>query len=136
MIKDCGVSPLKLFELVSELPQYEFASQLVDFFFKRINYVRYPIHEAGFRDAFEDMYRRKGENGPEPHNVRSLPLIFIVLATSVRLAPPEWAGDDQIRKLTSLRMYWCCELIKRARMFVVSADRGNQSRSLYLSLSL
>jgi hypothetical protein len=106
LIENCGVSPDKLLELVKELPPHPFASRLVDSFFKQINHVRYPIHEAGFRAAFEDMYRKKEEGGPAANNVRSLPLIFIVLATSVRLA--EWAGDDRERKITSLKMYWFC----------------------------
>lgn len=110
LIKACGVHPLKLLELVNELPPYQLASRLVDWFFTQINYVRYPIHEVSFRNAFEDMYEKRGGSGPEPHNVRSLPLIFIVLATSVRLAPEEWAGNDEQRRITSLKMYWCCTL--------------------------
>ncbi len=108
LISECGVSPLKLRELVEELPAYPFAKALVDFFFRHIDYVRYPIHEEGFREAFEDLYAKKGQAEPEPGNVRSLPLIFIVLATASRLAPEEWAGDDKARRLNSLRMYWCC----------------------------
>lgn len=46
----------------------------------------------------------------DPADVRALPMIFIVLALAVRLAPEEWAGDDQTRRLSSLRMYWSCEL--------------------------
>ncbi|KAJ9094690.1 hypothetical protein QFC21_005847 [Naganishia friedmannii] len=107
LIQDCGVSPMKLRDLVQELPPYPFASALVDWFFKHINYVRYPIDERIFRSAFEDMYKKKDGVGPEPGNVRSLPLIFIVLATSSRLAPEAWAGDEQTRRMTSLRMYWC-----------------------------
>jgi len=55
--------------------------------------------------AYEDLYQ-----SPTivPENVRSLPLVFIVLAMAVRLAPEEWAGDDQTRKLSSLRLYWSC----------------------------
>jgi hypothetical protein len=109
LIQDCGVSPMKLRDLVQELPPYPFASALVDWFFKHINYVRYPIDERLFRSAFEDMYKKKDGVGPEPGNVRSLPLIFIVLATSSRLAPEAWAGDEQTRRMTSLRMYWCCK---------------------------
>jgi len=123
LIRDCGVSPRKISELVNELPSYTFASQLVDWFFSHINYVRYPIHEAGFRAAFEDMYRKKGGVGPEPHNVRSLPLIFIVLATSVRLAPSEWAGDDSQRKMTSLKMYWGCKSRLRYPQLSPEIDR-------------
>ena len=56
--------------------------------------------------AYEDLYQ-----SPTivPENVRSLPLVFIVLAMAVRLAPEEWAGDDQTRKLSSLRLYWSCK---------------------------
>lgn len=110
LIQDCGVSPMKLRDLVQELPPYPFASALVDWFFRHINYVRYPIDERSFRLSFEDMYKKKDGVGPEPGNVRSLPLIFIVLATSSRLAPEAWAGDEQTRRMTSLRMYWCCKL--------------------------
>ncbi len=106
LIKDCGVSPLKLMELVAELPQYNYALALIDLFFTYINHIRYTIDEAGFRAAFEDIYKKKDEGGPEPGNVRSLPLIFIVLATSVMGAPEHLAGDERNRKLTSLRMYW------------------------------
>lgn len=88
-----------------------------------MNYVRYPIHEKLFRicqslfftsptdtdlaKAYEDLYNQ--HKAVEPSNVRALPLVFIVLALSVRLAPKEWAGDEQTRKLSSLRMYWSCE---------------------------
>jgi hypothetical protein len=61
---------------------------------------------AGLMIAYEDLYQ-----SPTivPENVRSLPLVFIVLAMAVRLAPEEWAGDDQTRKLSSLRLYWSCK---------------------------
>jgi len=62
--------------------------------------------------AYEDLYQ-----SPTivPENVRSLPLVFIVLAMAVRLAPEEWAGDDQTRKLSSLRLYWSCKSTRRQR---------------------
>ncbi len=56
--------------------------------------------------AYEDLYNPN--KAVDPSNVRALPLVFIVLALSVRLAPEEWAGDEQTRKLLSLRMYWSC----------------------------
>jgi hypothetical protein len=62
--------------------------------------------------AYEDLYQ-----SPTivPENVRSLPLVFIVLAMAVRLAPEEWAGDDQTRKLSSLRLYWSCKFTHEGR---------------------
>lgn len=58
--------------------------------------------------AYEDLYSKT--RSVDPANVRALPLVFIVLAMAVRLAPDHWAGDDQTRKISSLRMYWSCEL--------------------------
>jgi hypothetical protein len=70
--------------------------------------VRLPLLYNGstLMIAYEDLYQ-----SPTivPENVRSLPLVFIVLAMAVRLAPEEWAGDDQTRKLSSLRLYWSCK---------------------------
>lgn len=108
LITECGVSPTKVAELVQELPPKDFANILVDWFFAKINSSRYPIHEGMFRGAspcaalhllervaygrplclqtaaYESLYA----NGlkTDPSNVRSLPLVFIVLAT-VRALP-------------------------------------------------
>jgi hypothetical protein len=113
-------------ELVQELPPKPFADRVIDWFFSGLNYVRYPIDERLFRicqlndafvrtradvSAYEDLYNRN--TSVDPSNVRALPLVFIVLAMAVRLAPEEWAGDEQTRKLSSLRMYWSC---KRAEL--------------------
>lgn len=59
----------------------------------------------------------------DPNNVRALPLVFIVLAMAVRLAPENWAGDDHTRKISSLRMYWSCELV-HSRSQLTSARRS------------
>ncbi|CAD6584262.1 MAG: hypothetical protein TREMPRED_003783, partial [Tremellales sp. Tagirdzhanova-0007] len=104
LITDCGVSPHKIAELVQELPPKYFADRIVDEFFSQMNYVRYPIDEKLFRASYEDLY--DPNKAVDPGNVRALPLIFIVLALAVRLAPEEWAGDEPTRKLSSLRMYW------------------------------
>lgn len=84
--------------------------------------------------AYEDLYQ-----SPTivPENVRSLPLVFIVLAMAVRLAPEEWAGDDQTRKLSSLRLYWSCksytirQVLNPARRSILIAT-AVQSESLEL----
>lgn len=70
--------------------------------------------------AYEDLYNKA--TAVDPSNVRALPLVFIVLALAVRLAPEEWAGDDQTRRLSSLRMYWSCELTFRLPLVYVLAD--------------
>ncbi|WVQ94574.1 hypothetical protein IAU59_001654 [Kwoniella sp. CBS 9459] len=104
LITDCGVSPHKVAELVQELPPKHFADRIVDWFFAKLNFVRYPIDERSFRASYEDLYNRS--TSVDPSNVRALPLVFIVLALAVRQAPDEWAGDEETRKLSSLRMYW------------------------------
>ncbi|WVF67048.1 hypothetical protein IAT40_001791 [Kwoniella sp. CBS 6097] len=104
LITDCGVSPHKVAELVQELPPKHFADRIVDWFFSKLNFVRYPIDERSFRASYEDLYNKS--TSVDPSNVRALPLVFIVLALAVRQAPDEWAGDEETRKLSSLRMYW------------------------------
>ncbi|WWC59894.1 uncharacterized protein I303_102456 [Kwoniella dejecticola CBS 10117] len=104
LITDCGVSPHKVAELLQELPPKHFADRVVDWFFDKLNFVRYPIDERSFRASYEDLYNKS--TAVDPSNVRALPLVFIVLALAVRQAPDEWAGDEETRKLSSLRMYW------------------------------
>lgn len=146
LITDCGVSPHKVRfrclhrgssgartdaygmrqvqELIQELPPKPFADRVIDWFFRHLNQVRYPIDERLFRTcrswrmegateltllpAYEDLYNKT--TAVDPANVRALPLVFIVLAMAVRLAPDQWAGDDHTRKISSLRMYWSCAL--------------------------
>jgi hypothetical protein len=49
LIRDCGVSPHKLAELVHELPPKHFADRIIDWFFSRLNFARYPLDERHFR---------------------------------------------------------------------------------------
>ena len=42
-------------------------------------------------------------------DLRFLPLLFVVLAITARLAPEELCGDVRSRRLTSQRYYWSCE---------------------------
>ncbi|EKD03909.1 hypothetical protein A1Q2_01922 [Trichosporon asahii var. asahii CBS 8904] len=104
LITDCGVSPHKVQELIQELPPKPFADRLIDWFFSNLNLVRYPIDERLFRISYEDLYNKT--TSVDPANVRALPLVFIVLAMAVRLVPEGWAGDENTRKISSLRMYW------------------------------
>lgn len=104
LITDCGVSPHKIAELVQELPPKPFADRIIDWFFAKLNFIRYPIDERMFRASYEDLYNKS--TALDPSNVRALPLVFIVLALAVRQAPEKWAGNEQTRRLSSLRMYW------------------------------
>ncbi|KAI0318688.1 fungal-specific transcription factor domain-containing protein [Amylostereum chailletii] len=104
LIQDCGVPPHKITELVQELPPQRFSSVLIDFYFTAVNWTRYPISERDFRESYSSVCA----NGVSAHpsDVRFLPLLFVVLAIAVRLAPEHIAGDARSRRLTSLRYYW------------------------------
>ncbi|KAI0053555.1 hypothetical protein FA95DRAFT_1552041 [Auriscalpium vulgare] len=104
LVQDCGVPPHKITELVQELPPQRLSDVLVDFYFKAVNWTRYPISERDFRQSYASVCA----NGVSvhPNDVRFLPLLFVVLAIAVRVAPEHIAGDARSRRLTSLRYYW------------------------------
>lgn len=74
------------------------------------NWTRYPVSEEDFRSAYLSVCNngRSGIGATNLNDVRFLPLLFVVLAISVRLAPEHLAGDARIRRITSLRYYWSC----------------------------
>jgi hypothetical protein len=49
LFQDCGVSPDRVHELMRDLPDEDHAGRLLDWFFKKFNYIRYPIDEFIFR---------------------------------------------------------------------------------------
>jgi hypothetical protein len=75
--------------------------------YDRRNWTRYPVSERDFRAAYTSL--RSNHSGANHNDVRFLPLLFVVLAIAVRLAPDRIAGDAKARRLTSVRYYWCCE---------------------------
>lgn len=107
LVQDCGVPPHKLAELVQDLPPKSVADTLVNFYFTHINYTRYPLYEPAFRVSYDSIW----SNGVRvsPSDARFLPLLFVVMATAVRLAPEHIGGDLRTRRITSLRYYWSCE---------------------------
>ncbi|KAF7352745.1 Zn(2)-C6 fungal-type domain-containing protein [Mycena venus] len=106
LVQECGVSPHKVAELLSELPPIRTSAALVDHYFQSINWTRYPISERDFRASYNSICEH-GTNGVgAPSDVSFLPLLFAVLAISVRLAPESIAGDARTRRVTSLRYYW------------------------------
>lgn len=129
LVQECGVSPHKISELLQELPPSRISDVLIDFYFDSMyvpnlitspisnpysrNWTRYPISEKDFRTAYNSV-RAHGADGigaANPNDVRFLPLLFVVLAISVRLAPESIGGDARHRRVTSLRYYWSCKLI-------------------------
>ncbi|EGO27539.1 hypothetical protein SERLADRAFT_435313 [Serpula lacrymans var. lacrymans S7.9] len=104
LVQECGVSPHKISELLQELPPQRFSGVLIDYYFSSINWTRYPVSEQDFRAAYSSICINGV--GANPNDARFLPLLFVVLAIAVRLAPEHIAGDSRTRRLTSLRYYW------------------------------
>ncbi|KAF8558765.1 hypothetical protein OG21DRAFT_1474614 [Imleria badia] len=104
LVQECGVSPHKISELLQELPPQRFSDVLIDHYFAAINWTRYPVCEKDFRAAYSSLCANGV--GANTNDARFLPLLFVVLAISVRLAPENLAGDLRTRRVTSLRYYW------------------------------
>ncbi|KAG8762065.1 hypothetical protein FRC11_011396, partial [Ceratobasidium sp. 423] len=126
LVRDCGVPPHKLAELVQDLPPKSVADTLVDFYFTHINYTRYPLYEPAFRVSYDSIWT----NGVRvsPGDARFLPLLFVVMATAVRLAPEHIAGDLRTRRITSLRYYWSSR-----RTLTLASAIQNESLELLLA---
>ncbi|KAJ3937244.1 MAG: fungal-specific transcription factor domain-containing protein [Lentinula lateritia] len=108
LVQECGVSPHKIPEILQELPPLRSSDALIDYYFTSLNWTRYAISEPEFRSAYAAVsaHGSHGLSATNPNDVRFLPLLFVVLAISVRLAPEELAGDARHRRITSLRYYW------------------------------
>lgn len=106
IFNDSGISPHKIQDLMSELPPRADANDLIEWFFTKVNYVRYPISEHLFRQSFAMLYDSRSITGPA---VLALPLVFIVLAMAIRVAPDQWVGGEDDKRNSSLRMYWNCQ---------------------------
>ncbi|KAF5363248.1 hypothetical protein D9756_000428 [Leucocoprinus leucothites] len=108
LVQECGVSPHKISELLQELPPQRVSDVLVNYYFTSVNWTRYPVSEKDFRSAYASIcaHGRDGIGATNPHDVRFLPLLFVVLAISARLSPEHIGGDARSRRITSLRYYW------------------------------
>ncbi|EJD00992.1 uncharacterized protein FOMMEDRAFT_169200 [Fomitiporia mediterranea MF3/22] len=104
LIRDCGLSENKLHELMQELPSKQFTDLLIDYYFKNMNWTRYPISEQDFRASYAALF--VDGVGSNPNDIRFLPLLFIILAISVRLCPEDIGGNAHERRLKSSRFYW------------------------------
>ena len=75
------------------------------------NWTRYPISEQDFRMSYAALF--VDGVGSNPSDIRFLPLLFVVLAIAVRLAPEHIGGNAHERKLKSSRFYWACKFSRR-----------------------
>ncbi|KAF8621628.1 hypothetical protein AX15_007646 [Amanita polypyramis BW_CC] len=108
LLQDFGFSSQKISELLQELPPSSVSDALIDFYFSTINWTRYPVCEKSFRAAYTAFYAhvRDGIGALDASDVRFLPLLFVVIAISSRLAPEQVAGDAFAKRSRSIRYYW------------------------------
>ncbi|EIW61968.1 uncharacterized protein TRAVEDRAFT_117517 [Trametes versicolor FP-101664 SS1] len=116
LIQDCGYSSERLQNMYNELPPRKLRDDLVDHYFTTINWTRYPISEHEFRASYAAFIANE-HNHANPNNIRFLPLLFVVLAISVRLAPERIGGSEQTKKTAGSRYYWC----SRRALLIIAA---------------
>jgi hypothetical protein len=105
-----GLHLSRITTLMSDLPPRRIALSLINHYFKFENQLRYPIHEAAFRQALDTIYAHSGSvEGPSLACIKNLPLVFIVLAQTAMGAGEELFGDERTRRSTSHKWYWSCE---------------------------
>ncbi|KAM5540503.1 hypothetical protein V8D89_005961 [Ganoderma adspersum] len=105
LMRDCGYSTARLENMYSELPPRKLRDDLVDYYFTNINWLRYPISENEFRASYVSLLANE-QNLANPNNIRFLPLLFVVLAIAVRMAPDTIGGTEQTRRTAGSRYYW------------------------------
>ncbi|KAI0638176.1 fungal-specific transcription factor domain-containing protein [Trametes polyzona] len=116
LIRDCGYSAERLQNMYNELPPRKQRDDLIDHYFSTINWTRYPISEHEFRASYAAFLANE-HNHANPNNIRFLPLLFVVLAISIRLAPERIGGSEQSRKMAGSRYYWC----SRRALLIIAA---------------
>lgn len=119
LVLENGFSPNVLSDLIEQLPDATLSHTLVDYYFMSMyepsancervllnlfyrNYSRHPLPEALFRASYQSICFN--EDNLQPSDICFLPLLFTVLAISMRLAPEDIGGNDRMRHLTSLRL--------------------------------
>ncbi|KAM0756203.1 hypothetical protein T439DRAFT_320899 [Meredithblackwellia eburnea MCA 4105] len=74
-------------DLFHDLPARGVCDNLVDYYFKYINYTRYPFDEDEFRTLYSEIWSIMLSGNMPPRILHLLPLFFIVLAISALTAP-------------------------------------------------
>ncbi|KAI0349425.1 hypothetical protein OH77DRAFT_1415061 [Trametes cingulata] len=116
LIRDCGYSSERLQNMYNELPPRKLRDDLIDHYFATINWTRYPISEHEFRASYAAFVANE-HNHANPNNIRFLPLLFVVLAISVRLAPERIGGSELSKRTAGSRYYWC----SRRALLIIAA---------------
>ncbi|RPD67176.1 hypothetical protein L226DRAFT_549800 [Lentinus tigrinus ALCF2SS1-7] len=116
LMRDCGYSTDRLQNMFDELPPRKTRDDLIDHYFAAINWTRYPISEHEFRNQYAAFVANE-HSLANPNNIRFLPLLFVVLAIAVRLAPDRIGGTEQTRKTAGSRYYWC----SRRALLIIAA---------------
>ncbi|ORX34040.1 fungal-specific transcription factor domain-domain-containing protein [Kockovaella imperatae] len=89
--------------LLTDLPDRPTADKLVNQFFEKFNFVRYPIDEPSFRSSYDWLYENL--QNLNPRSLLFLPVACIVIAIAYRIAPAELGFDEDTKKRESLKLY-------------------------------
>lgn len=92
------------------------------------------MSEKDFRVAYSSLCTNGV--GANTNDARFLPLVFVVLAISVRLAPEHLAGDLRTRRVTSLRYYWSCTFCFCSFFFPFDLTLRGARRSLLIAAAI
>lgn len=91
----------------------------MDFYFDKINHIRYAIdqrlfrrgecdridtHDHGLTTAYDAVHASQSDVSLT--SLLALPLIFAVLATAMQVAPLDWIGSEETRRKRSLKLVW------------------------------
>ncbi len=113
LIYEGGAQPNILDELMAGLPPRAETDALLHIYFRDINWTRLPIHEADFRQSYDDLMEfrwgdaeeRLGDDGAR--HLPFLSLLYAVLANA-RQANPEQREDFESAQAGAARLYHLC----------------------------
>ncbi|KAE8198404.1 hypothetical protein CF336_g1701 [Tilletia laevis] len=103
LIHEGGAPPDILQQLMADLPSKETCDTLVRLYFRDINWTRLPIHEASFRQSYDELMefrsgRSLNESGETGGRYAAfLALLFVILATVKRSQPEEMGSEEDAR---------------------------------------
>ncbi|KAL9940280.1 hypothetical protein V8E36_000985 [Tilletia maclaganii] len=109
LIHEGGAPEDILQQLMADLPPKEICDNLVHLYFRDINWTRLPIHEASFRQSYDELMEfRSGQSPSESgetggRHTPFLALLFVILAT-VKRSQPEDMGSEEDARTGSIKL--------------------------------
>ncbi|KAE8207227.1 hypothetical protein CF327_g7390 [Tilletia walkeri] len=103
LINEGGAPQDILQQLMADLPSKETCDTLVRLYFRDINWTRLPIHEASFRQSYDELMEFRSGRSPNEsgetggRHAPFLALLFVILATVKRSQPEDMGSEDDAR---------------------------------------